>query len=123
MNELKPCPFCGAEVEVKDDCDVYWIECDCLSTSCCGCSRAGMSGETKQQAIAAWNTRAPVNEWVDIKQQKPSIGEKVLAYSRYGFSVIEYTGSHRLRGEHACWVTHWMVLPAPPHETTDNESP
>lgn len=55
---LKPCPFCGAEVELYGDCyDAYagrwtfWVACEE-----CGCRIPGCS--SKGVVIEAWNTRA-----------------------------------------------------------------
>ncbi|ARL52488.1 hypothetical protein BOC51_21315 [Burkholderia pseudomallei] len=59
MSELKPCPFCGSSVthiqghEPMDDC--HFI--DCVT---CGMSSKIFS--TKEDAVEAWNRRAPASE-------------------------------------------------------------
>lgn len=50
--ELKPCPFCGS-VEMLSMREALFITCD-------GCIVHGPSGETREDAIARWNTRAEV---------------------------------------------------------------
>ncbi len=52
--------------------------------------------------------------WVRVKDNLPEKGTQVLVYTRYGFSVCEYTISSRWRGTHGSWVTHWCELPETP---------
>lgn len=49
-NQLKPCPFCGGEPRLEDDCCEWWVEC----LKCWG--RLG-ADRTEAEAVAAWNTR------------------------------------------------------------------
>lgn len=50
MSELKPCPFCEGEAEIKGRAR-YWVECGkCFTTT--------DMYITVEQAIDAWNTRA-----------------------------------------------------------------
>lgn len=55
--ELKPCPFCGAHAETDfiPDRNSYAIECYSI-----GCA-ARIIKETPEEAIEAWNRRAPCN--------------------------------------------------------------
>ena len=59
MNELKPCPFCGAyglslvEIERADFC--HYVR-------CVPCTTEGPAASNKKDAIAAWNKRAEVTE-------------------------------------------------------------
>lgn len=51
--ELKSCPFCGSEyISVPHNADINtWA-------SCLACMADGPLGDTTQEAITAWNTRA-----------------------------------------------------------------
>ena len=63
MNELKPCPFCGGEVRIREYKNVEFLvyKSDCFLVQCDGCG-CGTSYElTEQSAIAAWNRRVPTN--------------------------------------------------------------
>lgn len=64
--DLKPCPFCGGEAVYdfhakgmpeawENDCD-HWVYCD--AEDCF--ANVGLC-ESKSEAIAAWNTRAPMD--------------------------------------------------------------
>lgn len=54
MEELKNCPFCG-------ECGCLWKRGNYYTVECCGCSCEQSCGfVTKQAAITAWNTRAPI---------------------------------------------------------------
>lgn len=73
MAELLGCPFCGGEPELTEpDQRIYfWVECtQCHAKSTIYC---GGHGATPDEAIAAWNRRAPAGlepairklEWID----------------------------------------------------------
>ena len=52
MNELKPCPFCGAEkAEYTESIAGYWVECP-------SCGARTKTGCTLGAAMALWNRRA-----------------------------------------------------------------
>jgi Lar family restriction alleviation protein len=56
MNERKACPFCGKEdliVAVPSENESHYVECN-------GCLTLGPSGDTFDEALSAWNTRAGV---------------------------------------------------------------
>ena len=67
--ELKPCPFCGEEVELKEDRDYdtdrfigYYVfnsdRCRDMSKPLCyGCSIEETPFGSKEDTIKAWNTR------------------------------------------------------------------
>ena len=63
MSELKPCPFCGGEAiinEIEPHTHVFATFMPDYGGStfieCTGCTYA-ISGQTKDEAIAAWNRR------------------------------------------------------------------
>ena len=60
--ELKPCPFCGGEVEIECiDKEYFYISCEncCSSTSFGIVFEDGTAAEaTKAESIEAWNRRA-----------------------------------------------------------------
>ena len=54
MEKLKPCPFCGADAELKLVDGLYWVQCggmECRVTSCTD----GINDD--EEAIKWWNTR------------------------------------------------------------------
>jgi len=62
--ELKPCPFCGSPAQGPEEAtysdvntdNAWWITCNhsqCL---------ASMEFETKEEAVAAWNKRYPLED-------------------------------------------------------------
>ena len=56
MTDLKPCPFCGSEAEMKHEVspefgDIYNVQCECLRAQT-------QLYRTEAEAIAAWNARA-----------------------------------------------------------------
>ena len=53
INELKPCPFCGGDAEIKKrgNSVSYWV------VYCAPC-RAEVKGTTREEATEAWNRRA-----------------------------------------------------------------
>ena len=58
-DELKPCPFCGAAPQVKEN--HYLDGYDNVIISCPGCLFAGRTGHTFEQAAEKWNSR-PVED-------------------------------------------------------------
>lgn len=52
MTELKPCPFCGGEAELTGfNAPEYWVWCP-------SCKASTDAHTGKENAVAAWNTRA-----------------------------------------------------------------
>ena len=64
-DELLPCPFCNSvmfepELEFDEDDNSWFAGCMAHMEGGCGIIADGFT--TKEAAIAAWNTRAPVNK-------------------------------------------------------------
>ena len=59
MTELKSCPFCGEQPEIRKypDLEGAQYSVDCLNDSCQVCACCVLMN-TKEEAIEAWNTRA-----------------------------------------------------------------
>lgn len=61
-DELKPCPFCGGE-DIDGDFVIGHqggdITKPLVASGCWNCSACGPDKPTKQEAIEAWNKRAP----------------------------------------------------------------
>ena len=59
MTELKKCPFCGGEAEVKsyDPFDGYQGNCKLWLIQCAGCGVL-LKRRMEKEAIEAWNRRA-----------------------------------------------------------------
>lgn len=55
--ELAPCPFCGAKADMHyDGGSSAWVEC---SNDMCFVQPSVVTSDTKLQAAAKWNSRAP----------------------------------------------------------------
>lgn len=55
MDELKPCPFCGAEGDITYNYDKKFVP-YCINTDCF-LNELEYGFETQQEAIEAWNRR------------------------------------------------------------------
>ena len=101
MNELKTCPFCGADGEIKTsyngyhERDMYTVVC---SNPKCEINYLAMKMKpTEDEAIAAWNTRAPVeyDGWFYLPKPKESIvqyGEQRTEKTEHGYKVTQPVG-------------------------------
>lgn len=79
-DELKPCPFCGsADIHIAPD-EVgsggQWV--GPVHVVCGGDCVAGQTGDDKEAAVAAWNTRAALQsqdredaEWMACESRRP----------------------------------------------------
>ena len=77
MSELKPCPFCGNEDNLKrydNGFDYYWIEC-----GDCGCCTEGKEG-SEGNGIKNWNTRADSER---IKELEEALMDVIDGYPAY----------------------------------------
>ena len=126
--ELKPCPFCGGEIEITehegisdDDIDGYSICCPCV-----------FGGEDKDAVIKAWNTRTAIveaQEWNPIETiPKDETYENFAGefYQDFVFYIQLSDGSEYKFQEigvyktiieaHGKDVTHWKHKSLPPIE-------
>lgn len=86
--ELKPCPFCGGEVQVYDDeCGHYAIGCK----FCCDVAPITTWEDTIEKAIAIWNTRNPKRE-SDMKEAFEKIKERLEEEVAYQSSKADKAG-------------------------------
>lgn len=128
--ELKTCPFCGGSAQGWRDVSrpeqkeagygslQYGVK--CASDLVCEAEIVGFA--TREEADAAWNTRAP--QWLPI-ESAPRDGSWIVI-GRAGHGAVLLAFWHRLHG--AWWgqggddgqwkkwqqATHWQPLPAPP---------
>ena len=84
MDELKPCPFCGSntleldkEISPTGDYSIWFV-------TCYDCPCQGVRGDTREEAIKAWNTRQDV---LTPKQER-----KLLLYGECTHCKTEIVG-------------------------------
>lgn len=139
---LKPCPFCGGEAEIR----TYGSKGTGLKyIRCTDCHAATASYLTKKEVLAAWNTRvAP--QWLPI-ESAPRDKTVLLTNGDFVATGRWHDGGNRhpfekwdgtSMGAHLPWCnywasadgvvpfsknqpTHWMPLPAPPQHEPEKE--
>ena len=134
---LLDCPFCGNQAKLVPECLGHW------EITCTNCACVSQSEDSKEKAITAWNTRSPT--WMPI-ESAPKDGTIVILkagdwyFEAYWDFIDSDTGPMWLaqnEGVHppswhdgACWSnnadeeqselpTHWLPLPLPPKENSD----
>jgi hypothetical protein len=120
MTELLPCPFCGAPA--RDDLLPHhngpgWVQC-----SACECDQH--MSDTREEAVARWNTRTPSPATWQPIETAPKDGTIILIC---GFSPDYFVADAKWDGgwglfspendgytEPCFAASHWMPLPLPP---------
>lgn len=85
---LKPCPFCGGEAHMSASSDGYGVE--CWNRRCIDMQLEQIP--TEAEAIAAWNSRAPIeyDGWFYLPKPKERIvvyGEPEITRTENGYKV------------------------------------
>ena len=129
---LKPCPFCGANAEMKVEPHIpaskgYDYTPRCTVTGCCG--RSAKKYTNEKQAIYRWNRRAdeqegPKGRWYKTSEEKPDSTRHII-YANGG--LISHYGYY-LKGKDK-WYTNssctteidepimWTEMPDVPEES------
>ena len=74
--ELRSCPFCGAEAELKDTTFGDSSKID-YTIECVECDSVGGWQDTKFEAVEAWNKRVDL-KWHSCKDKMPVDGGHVI---------------------------------------------
>lgn len=121
MSDLKPCPFCGGEAEVRMRHDsvfgVDWYRAQCVN------EHLGSEKTSKDKAITAWNTRPDTLGWQTV-ETAPSSGPKVWVFGRFHkepeLALPDGDFWRYRKKEGGASIEHWMpqVIPKPPEVTT-----
>ena len=136
MSELKPCPFCGSEVQDDERGEKYpkkspmggWI----IHCECCGASLSQFRKSGKDEI--SWNTR-PIEDalrariaeleadrrWIPVSERLPKENAPVLVLTVLGGMFVDFIhGKSVVTGNPDFYeldiedVTHWMPLPKLP---------
>ena len=120
MDNLKPCPFCGAKAELRNS---KWANRDHYGVICTDCAvwfdeRADHGAE----AIAAWNTRAPDPRLTEVEAERDGLlealspdGDTKAAYmGEFSFNITEYgdDGGEIARKIYVPWTTIKEIMAA-----------
>lgn len=77
--KLKPCPFCGSEVLLHKGYVSYSVRCEICHYEICR--------RTKEETIARWNTRKPIDRIVEqLEQQAEQYRRRGFEAEQKGFS-------------------------------------
>ena len=91
-DQLKPCAYCGSKAEYSDNkSENYGF--DCPGVECTSCFVRNFK-ETKDQAIAAWNTRH-IPEGYKLVPIKPTYDMQEAGVSQYNDEVCGVTDIYK----------------------------
>ena len=93
MSELKRCPFCGGEAKTEEhfkQWDGRYYEVTHISCRLCGCSSNTISEmeckdrkKRKEEAIAAWNARRPVERILErLEEEDMNLFKAINKYQK-----------------------------------------
>ncbi len=119
MDELKPCPFCGGNDIQIDEMESFWDKNETSWRVLCINCIAETAGDTKEQAIAAWNRRA---DHIRDTTKKVSNADRIRSMSDEELArwLVDATVCERVcAGDEYCHgnecvkrVTDWLRQPA-----------
>jgi len=78
MSEIKPCPFCGKIPNLQLLEGKYYLYCFCLK-----------EGETKQEAIAAWNSRVVPEGYVKVEDVLKILNKPMHPYTEWYDEIFD----------------------------------
>lgn len=148
MSEIKPCPFCGSSAKLAEKSKTYYKGELTYNTYvyCPNCDARGRrailshfptNGKAREHAIEAWNKRAEAKletGWISVNDRLPEC-ESVIKCKGFKFKVSAdvllwnesegymVVGSYDYSSN--SWIaeydnpTHWMPLPEPPEEVSE----
>ena len=106
--EIKLCPFCGGEAELREYPLAEWWRVTCVDCDAQSGEFYYSENDIKENAIKAWNKRP--DNWISIKERLPKV-EQIVLWWNSDVGMVEFGSSYSFNGEN---VTHWMPLPGPP---------
>lgn len=138
MIEIKKCPFCGCQPELRKG--IYFPKWKqgaveawkvvCTNYKCIIFNANEQYADSEISAINAWNNRS--NGWISVKErlpekENPNCTVDVLVTDGTHISIGYYDYIAGMWGTlEECFyfhVTHWMPIPEPPEEMNKNDEP
>lgn len=122
MDDLKPCPFCGSdpvpEFYSSEDGSGYATHCQAEACP----AWPSVHGVDENEAITAWNTRAPDPRLAEVEAERDGLraallpdGDTKAAYmGEFSFNITEYgdDGGEIARKIYVPWTTIKEIMAA-----------